>query len=62
MLKRDLVEGSAEGMVPSGEHEKTVAYLVITADKGLAGAYNQNVIKEAMKLITEELLPTSSLS
>lgn len=29
------------------------AYLVITADKGLAGAYNQNVIKEAMQLMRE---------
>ena len=28
----------------------TYGCLVITADKGLAGAYNQNVIKEAMKL------------
>lgn len=28
-------------------------YLVITADKGLAGAYNQNVLKEAMKLMRE---------
>ncbi len=27
------------------EEEKTVAYLVITADKGLAGAYNHNVLK-----------------
>ena len=27
--------------------------LVITADKGLAGAYNQNVIKEALKLLNE---------
>ncbi len=26
-------------------------YLVITADKGLAGAYNQNVLKKAMKLM-----------
>ncbi len=26
-------------------------YLIITSDKGLAGAYNQNVIKEALKLI-----------
>ncbi|MBQ9165771.1 MAG: ATP synthase F1 subunit gamma [Oscillospiraceae bacterium] len=31
----------------------TFACLVITADKGLAGAYNQNVIKEAMKLLEE---------
>lgn len=28
-------------------------YLVITADKGLAGAYNQNVLKEAMNLMRE---------
>ena len=27
--------------------------LVITADKGLAGAYNQNAIKEAMKLLEQ---------
>ena len=31
-----------------GRHEaEKYAYLVVTADKGLAGAYNQNVIKEA---------------
>ena len=29
-------------------------YLVITADKGLAGAYNQNVIKEAARLMEED--------
>lgn len=29
----------------------TTGYLVITADKGLAGAYNQNVIKEAVRLM-----------
>lgn len=32
-------------------------YLVITADKGLAGAYNQNVIKEAMRLMSEHENP-----
>lgn len=31
----------------------TYAYLVITADKGLAGAYNQNVIREAERLLSE---------
>ena len=31
----------------------TYAVLVITADKGLAGAYNQNVIKETEKLLTQ---------
>ena len=33
--------------------EKVIACLVITADKGLAGAYNQNAIKEAEKLLKE---------
>ena len=39
----------------SGEHELpgSYGYLVITADKGLAGAYNQNVIKQAMKMMKE---------
>lgn len=31
----------------------TYGILIITSDKGLAGAYNQNVIKEAMKLVNE---------
>jgi len=39
----------------TGEHvlPGSYGYLVITADKGLAGAYNQNVIKEAMRLMRE---------
>lgn len=39
----------------TGEHELpgSYGYLVITADKGLAGAYNQNVIKEAIRLMGE---------
>ena len=37
----------------SYEIEGTYGYLVITADKGLAGAYNQNVIKEASRLMTK---------
>ena len=38
-----------------GETAKSGAYgcLVITADKGLAGAYNQNAIREAMKLLEQ---------
>lgn len=38
----------------TGEHELpgSYGYLVITADKGMAGAYNQNVIKEALKLMS----------
>ena len=40
---------------PQGEPELNGCngYLVITADKGLAGAYNQNVIKEAVKLMKD---------
>lgn len=40
---------------PSGERDLPGAYgyLVITADKGLAGAYNQNVIREAEKQLAE---------
>ena len=39
----------------TGEHELPGAYgyLVITADKGLAGAYNQNVIKQAVSMMKE---------
>ena len=33
--------------------EGTYGCLVITADKGLAGSYNQNVIKEARKLLSQ---------
>ncbi|MBQ6637742.1 MAG: ATP synthase F1 subunit gamma [Lachnospiraceae bacterium] len=33
--------------------EGTYGYLVITADKGLAGAYNQNVIREAERMLSE---------
>ena len=36
------------------QKDKTVGYLVITADKGLAGAYNHNVIKLAEKLAENE--------
>ena len=38
---------------PTGVHELpgSYGYLVITADKGLAGAYNHNVIKEAERLM-----------
>lgn len=39
----------------NGSHlsEKTYACLVITADKGLAGPYNQNVIKKTLSLLEE---------
>ena len=39
----------------NGEHNSKGAFgiLVITADKGLAGAYNQNVIKETLRLMKQ---------
>lgn len=51
-------EGTADNryFCPAGGSEATDGthgLLVITADKGLAGAYNQNVIKEAEKHISE---------
>lgn len=33
--------------------EGTYGYLIVTADKGLAGAYNQNVIREAERMLRE---------
>lgn len=44
---------------PTGEHDLpgSYGYLVITADKGLAGAYNQNVIKKTLELIKEHENP-----
>ena len=39
--------------------EGTYGCLVITADKGLAGAYNQNVLKKAEKLLASIRIPSS---
>lgn len=43
----------------TGEHNLpgSYGYLVITADKGLAGAYNQNIIKKALELMSEHENP-----
>ena len=41
-----------EGKLPEGG---TVGVLVVTADKGLAGAYNQNVIKAAKELAEQKV-------
>ena len=40
-----LYRGNADDLAQPG----TYAYLVVTADRGLAGAYNQNVTQETMK-------------
>lgn len=36
---------------------KNVAVIVITADRGLCGAFNQNIIKETERYINEQLKP-----
>ncbi len=43
----------------SGKRELpgSYGYLIITADKGLAGAYNQSVIKKSLELISEHADP-----
>ncbi len=38
----------------SDTRPKTHGYLVVTADKGLAGAYNHNVLKKVMELLSRE--------
>jgi len=38
---------------PSDKSVRTVGYVIITADKGLAGAYNMNVIKLLQKELAE---------
>lgn len=34
---------------------KNVAYVIVTADRGLCGAFNSNIIKEAVRIINEDL-------
>lgn len=38
-----------------GEEVKKKGYIVVTGDKGMAGAYNHNVIKEAQRLISDNI-------
>ena len=38
---------------------KNVAILVVTADRGLCGAFNANIIKEAVRYIDEEITPNN---
>ena len=57
-VKREMarITGSCEDLQSPffKEKEGVCGYLVITADKGLAGAYNQNVQKEALRLMKED--------
>lgn len=38
---------------------KNCAVVVVTADRGLCGAFNSNIIKEAVRYINEELVPNN---
>ena len=43
------------------ETSKRRAFIVITGDKGMAGAYNHNVLKEAQKMVMRRI-PTAFCS
>ncbi len=38
---------------------KNIAIVVVTADRGLCGAFNANIIKEAIKYIEDEITPNN---
>lgn len=50
-VKSDLVSRYIDETVDENAHGGRSGILVITADKGLAGAYNQNIVKETQELI-----------
>ncbi len=41
---------------------KNIAFVVVTADRGLCGAFNSNIIREAVRYINEELNDGSNVS
>ena len=51
----NVAQGAGEVSHPllSVREVKQVAYLILTADKGLAGAYSSNVIKEALPFVQD---------
>jgi F-type H+-transporting ATPase subunit gamma len=46
--------GSNHALLRQNEDPRTIAYVVVTADRGLAGAYNSNVIRAAERSIRRE--------
>ncbi len=54
LVNEDLV---AENEFIIQRNIKNVAVVVISADRGLCGAFNTNLVKEAVKYINEELNP-----
>jgi F-type H+-transporting ATPase subunit gamma len=54
---RDLtteVEAARHPLLAAREQTRTVGVLVITSDRGLAGAYNTNILRRAERLVREE--------
>src|SRR5215471_10901552 len=39
--------GSSHPLLQQHDDPRTIAYVIVTADRGLAGAYNSNVIRAA---------------
>ncbi|WP_078593521.1 ATP synthase F1 subunit gamma [Evansella clarkii] len=46
-------EGTSHPMLEARDEIKKTAYLVITSDRGLAGAYNSGLLRQTLKLIEE---------
>ncbi len=42
-------------MVASRDNVKNIAIVVVTADRGLCGAFNMNIVKESLRYVNEDL-------
>lgn len=47
-------EGSVGGVYTQEREEKNVLLVVVTSNRGLAGAFNSNIVKEALRAINNE--------
>ena len=54
-LLTDELRGTNELLL--NRQTKKVLVVVLTSDRGLCGAFNTNILKEAVRLIEEELIP-----
>src|SRR4051794_23300070 len=49
--------GTGSALLQERDDERTIAFVVVTGDRGLAGAYNTNVIRQAersMKAVSDQ--------
>jgi F-type H+-transporting ATPase subunit gamma len=51
------LEGSSENIFTTDREPQKVLLVTITSNRGLCGAFNANVVKEAIKLATETFAP-----